>query len=134
MPRPYSTNLSDAYLYTVARSVGVPEMFLEDCAQELRIAEWQGRVIRTAAIDFVRQFGRHSRKGIVRDYGYIDGSESLTRDFTDTSDRIIDLERAWPRLTEKQRTALVKNINSVVGKNTEYVTCFHARQKLRKAC
>ena len=131
---------TQAYYVTVARRVGVPEIWLQDCVQEMRVACWlQGEesktILRRTAIDFVRKYGPHSRGGVSRDYGYISGSERLARDFTDTSDRIIDLERALPSLTSKQRQAVTRLANGLVAlSRAEFSLRYEAREKLRKAC
>ena len=58
--------LPDAWYYRTARNIGVPEMFLEDAIQEMKLAVWQGRYARTACIDFVRQYGPKDRTGLAR--------------------------------------------------------------------
>lgn len=66
------SGLSDAYLRSVARSIKVPEMWVDDCIQEIRIAEWREQcaypktLARRRAVDFLRRLmgetggsGRH---------------------------------------------------------------------------
>lgn len=61
-------DLTDGYLRTVARSVGVLPFWVEDCVQEMRIALWQAgetkyprTVAKNTAIDFVRKVNHFRR-------------------------------------------------------------------------
>jgi hypothetical protein len=132
---------ADTYLRAVAVSVGVPEIWLEDCEQEMRIAMWQAGndsrlVARRTAIDFVRVYGRRSRSGQSRDYSYISGFERETMNgFEATSDRGIDFASAFESLTRKQQQAVIRNaLGYPVTRTADYGHCEIARQKLRKAC
>lgn len=55
------SGLSDAYLRSVARSIKVPAMWVDDCIQEIRIAEWREQcpnakqMARRRAVDFLRK-------------------------------------------------------------------------------
>ena len=70
--------LPDAWYYRTARNIGVPEMFLEDAVQEMKLAVWQGRYARTACIDFVRQYGPKDRAGLERSATPLDEALYLT--------------------------------------------------------
>lgn len=66
--------LSDAYFAAIARSVGVPPFWLDDCLQEMRIRIWKRAcktpvsaslasvIAQRAAIDFMRSVGRRRGK------------------------------------------------------------------------
>lgn len=61
-------DLTDGYLRTVARSVGVLPFWVDDCVQEMRIALWQAgetkyprSVAKYTAIDFVRKVNHFNR-------------------------------------------------------------------------
>lgn len=60
--------LTDGYLATVVRSIGVPSMWAEDCMQEMRIKLWAMKdgakpsdVAWSAAIDFHRKLSHYHR-------------------------------------------------------------------------
>lgn len=66
-------SLTDRHLHNIARKVGIPEFWVEDAAQEMRLAFWQRRergsityqerIAYNAAVDFVRALGgrKHRR-------------------------------------------------------------------------
>ena len=66
----------DSYLRQAARTYGIPPMWDEDYFQEARLALWKAEqrgwkarpvtVVRSAAIDFSRQYGFYSRGGQAR--------------------------------------------------------------------
>lgn len=124
---------TDGYLATVARNVGVPEMWVEDAIQELRIAEWQQRRLSSAAIDFVRRVGPRSRYGTSREYAYIDGHERLSPDWTATSDALLDLESSFEMLKAGERAALVRFYVGIEPESRDWRLRYFGRQKLRKA-
>lgn len=118
------------YFLRVAASVGVPERWQEDCAQEIALAVWQAPagapfvlIARRQAIDFMRN-GLH-----VRGYNRAHGGRRQASDHVPeaapldvlaeadiphsessfeqaTVDRL-DLENAWPLLTARQRRILL---------------------------
>ena len=72
---------SDPYLRQVARTYGIPPMWDEDYMQEARLALWKAEqrgwkaspvtVVRSAAIDFSRKYGIHTRYGRLRPVAYL---------------------------------------------------------------
>jgi DNA-directed RNA polymerase specialized sigma24 family protein len=130
--------MEDSYLRSVAYSVGVPEMFLDDCAQEIRIAFWQAgqeskTIARRTAIDFVRDYGRHSRSGYSREYGYIEGNERLyAKDWTAIVDTFIDTEALFRKLPPSHKRCLSKSLNRQPMTQSEVQTASVARKRLRE--
>jgi len=123
---------TDAYLATIARNVGVSELWIEDAIQELRIAEWQGRRFRHVAIDFVREYGPYSRSGTPQGYSYLDGEDQASADWTVQSDALIDLESVFPTLKAAQRAALIRHYRGFKQTAQEANYCRNGRQALRK--
>lgn len=124
---------SDAYLATVARNVGVPPMWVEDCVQELRLAEWQGRRPWSVAIDFVRQVGERSRAGVTRNVKYLEGEDRESADWTDVADSLVDLSQRFPALTALQQRALIRHYLGFKQVGTEGRHCQDGRKALKKA-
>ena len=125
--------LPDAYLAVIARSVGVPELWIEDAIQEQKIALWRDEdaatwypiVARRAAIPFVRTI-THNRRSYVRivqqPVTMADIAGCFSRDDGDDhdpsayitgfivgppTDRWLDLEAAAQTLTRRERELLV---------------------------
>lgn len=111
---------SDAYLRKVALSLMVPRMFVEDAMQEMRIAEWQGRQVRSAGIDFLRKithYNNHTHEARpqavnfgaldepFRRGGFLEYKEPVERERP--TEELLDLEEALPKLTSKQRNRLL---------------------------
>lgn len=124
---------SDRYFATIARSVGVPEMWLEDCVQELRIAEWQGRTYRHTAIDFVREYGPHARGGLSRECAYLEDNDLASADWTDISDQLLDLEVSFGKLREDEKAALLRFYVGAAQEGRDWRLRYWGRLKLRQA-
>ncbi len=99
------SGISDVYFRQVARSVGCPSAFEDDCVQEQRIGIWlvpgvPWKVIaRRRAIDFVRTL----RRGRVV---MVELNESAGASDIEDVDRLMDYRLVLSRLTESQRLAL----------------------------
>lgn len=100
----------DAYLVTVARSVGCPDLWLDDCVQEMNIGIWQApgvawkTLARRRAIDFMRRlYGRRAQRKYTEDVSEL----RLADEGMAAVDRVIDYRLALSRLTERQRAVLL---------------------------
>jgi DNA-directed RNA polymerase specialized sigma24 family protein len=104
--------LTDAYLMAVARRAGVDPFWLDDAVNEMRIALWQAKpevnsrtVARTTVLDFLRSLTH--RGHMVCDY--LDPQHDReSNDWTLTSDRVLDLAQAWPKLAPCMQRSLVR--------------------------
>lgn len=92
-----------ALLEYIARGVGVPEMWVEDCAQELSIYAWQHpgstySVLRCRAIDFVRVFGPTGRTGINRYTVELERNVPVKTDPYQSVESCVDFAAGWQRI------------------------------------
>ena len=100
------------YYQRIARSVGVPEMYLEDCVQEIRLGLWLAErdgkepgptIARRRAIDFSRQVTHHRyNKSLV--LVPLEGHTSIVE--MPRVEELIDLETEVLKLNPRQRQAL----------------------------
>lgn len=73
---------SFAYYCVAARRAGVPEMWVEDAAQDIMVAMWLEKnitatLIHRRAIDASRRYGRYSARGIVREIESLDEAHDV---------------------------------------------------------
>lgn len=102
--------LSDSYLKTIARSVGCPDLWLDDCVQEQRIGLFLApnvpmrTIAKRRAVDFMRWL--HGRRGTRLTFCNIDGLP-LHDDGMEAVDRVLNYRAVLERLTPAQRNALL---------------------------
>lgn len=149
-------SLPDSYLLALGREYGIPQLWLEDYVQEVRIEQWRRPTpalktqAKRTAIDFVRRFGLRTRGGQWRlnpmsledelpDADGRIGDLIETPDFSDVSDACLDLSKAWPVLTARQKAALLAVALGypVIGTRQGNLGGAHkanARKKLQELC
>lgn len=125
--------MNEAYLRTVARNLGCPEMWLDDCVQEMRIAMWlkgeYKNVVRNAGIDFLRMHGEVSRAGVVR---VVPRGENV-RDFSEWLVPVMDAEAALKKLSPETAESLRRQALGIPAKGSaEFQRRFYGRTRLRK--
>ena len=137
-----ATEKQHAYYRKVARSVGVPEFWLDDAVQDIALDLWRRKrrdssyAIRLSAIDAARRYGPHGRWGSARPLlvplehandlvttGEIDG---VGRDGFRRA-----VLRATRRMTELERKALERRLSRRPMSNAESLRASAARRKLR---
>ena len=127
--------LPDSYLATVARSVGVEPMFIDDALQEMKLAIWRAphvnvRVVaKREAIDFQR-FLTH--KGHLQPEWLDQEMQAPSSDWCLISDECLDLQRAWGRLPPHQQRALVKQVTGYKTTRSEQSMAAQGRARLRQ--
>jgi hypothetical protein len=128
--------LSRGYYITAARNAGVPEMWVEDAAQDMALQFWRRgggdnkAAVRYAAIDMARRYGL-SRHGNDRVYAELDDARyHEAPDLYGVVERMLDVRQAWQRLTSVQRRIIR---NSVAGKpDVSHQRVYQAREHLRR--
>jgi len=88
-----------AWYHRVAHSLGVPDMWLDDAIQVMRLAAWQGHNVRFACIDFMRQHicdDRYSRRAT---FGAFEDWKIINPDYG--YDTLLDLRRLFQRLNRR---------------------------------
>lgn len=120
------------YYATVARSLGVPDMWVEDAAQDIWLRCWQqdddsGFKVRAAAIDAARRYGPYSRRGIAR----IAPTISEPCDPYVVVDHVLDFRAAWLQLSQGQRMVLRERLQRDRWPNAHQVRVSAARRVLR---
>jgi hypothetical protein len=131
-----------AYYRRVARSVGVPEFWLDDAVQDIALDLWRRKrrespyAVRLSAIDAVRRYGPYGRWGGARptlvplehasDVAALDGIQGIPRDEFRTA-----VVRAARRMTELERRALERRLSKRPMSNAESLRASAARRKLR---
>lgn len=128
------------YYRSVARSVGVPEFWLDDAMQDIAFATWRAGkahdalAIRRSAIDAARRYGPFNRYGGRRPAllpleaasGMEDGREG-TLHLRD------EMASALGTLTTKQRRALRRRLARLPMSSLDSAHATAGRRKLRKA-
>ncbi len=111
----------EAYLFAVARRAGCPPMWIEDCAQECRIAMWRApgvawkTVVQREAIDFVRSIlGRSKASQEGHSTWSLDGDLSFYLGYTQDIDSYIE------------RKALVERARQVLSP-AQFDACFNEK-------
>ena len=126
------------YYRRVAADVGVPDLWLDDAAQEMMIRWWRSGwlegsgIARRAAIDAVRRYGPRTMRG------YRHTTEQLhdrlpARDEYGLVATLIDLRKAMRVLTTRQRQALSRSVAGRPMSAAESSHAYAARRKLRAA-
>lgn len=116
-PHVVTGTYSDAYVMATLRSVGVPEMYLEDALQEVRILEWRTnptsskQALRYMAIDALRRLPGYHRRHRLFETDNL-SNEDQAAFYARTlaaqpypSDELIDAERAINALPLRRRRA-----------------------------
>lgn len=133
--------LSDAYLAKVARSHRIPEMWVEDYCQEVRLKLWQhpeqepGKsTAKSLAIDYARKFGPYGRNRADHTYAYLDTAwQATVSDFSSISDWKLDTLRMIGQLSPYMLRGLVAAINGTGdGNNRLQQGASHARKRMRE--
>lgn len=127
------------YYLSVARAVGVPELWVPDAAQDIALICWrrgnsEPGTVRSAAIDCVRRYGSHSRYGVERVVCVpLDNTHVSEGDFTNIIIRMLDAARGWRLLSPRQRKVLTRRaLGLSVGDATKSAS--DGSKKLRKLC
>ncbi len=121
------------YYAAAARREGVPELWCDDAAQDIALAVWlagDGRsiVVYRRAVSAARYYGSGRKRQRPES---VELSPNLAiPDFSALSDRIVDAQRAWARLTRCQRRLLS---NAIMGRSTvSHQRITYIRTKLRR--
>ena len=99
------------FLTRIALAAGIPDIWLEDCLQEMRISLLVNptRSLRFVAIDFIRKVNHwqpRQKQGRLH-FTSIDGLDFASRDSWTTTDAVIDLKSTWPCLKAREREAIL---------------------------
>lgn len=124
-----------AYCEAASRNLGVPEMFVEDAAQDIIVALWQEGALRRdfvyrRAVEAARRYGRRNRRGVSRETEQIPASYSVSP--WAKVDYVLDHVAALHRLTVRQRTNLLNHVSGVTSGNASQVKAYQNRQRLRE--
>ena len=99
-----------SYYAVAARRAGVPDMWLEDAAQDIALRTWRASndsvmVVHAAAVDAARKYGRYGRSGY--DRAAVDLSAVVVAiDPWSSVDWCVDAKRALAKLLPHQRRSL----------------------------
>jgi RNA polymerase sigma factor (sigma-70 family) len=130
-----NAGLSDAYFASIARSVGVPPFWLDDCLQEIHLRLWKkqrttpevsaslaGVIARRTAIDFMRWAGRRRGKqaATVTPFSELSPEDAneppveiilIAKDGDiDTAGRMVDLRTALATMQYREREIIVLSV------------------------
>lgn len=106
---------TDAYMRSIAHSLGIPSMWYEDCLQEMRIDLWRSDgnhpvlTCRRSGIDFVRWLkGRRIRKPFVESLSNLnEKDDTLSNNIPDPSvhptDDLMDAAAELGKLTSREQ-------------------------------
>ncbi len=128
-----SQSLTNGYLATVGRAHGIPEMWVDDYIQDVRLKAWlyphvyEGVVASSVAIDY-------QRKAIRRPQAELTEEMPPQGDFVATLARRLDSIKAFPRLTEAESHALTQFVQGASLQPTQRVNLRRARQRLERLC
>ena len=123
------------YYAVAAHRAGVPEFWIQDAVQDIAIRVWRTgndrvMVVRSAAIDAARKYGRYGRSGFDRASVDIDGVVLIT-DPWDSVDWCIDAKAALTKLRPWQQKALAGWADRK-PRNSDQVMRGQARRRLRQ--
>jgi len=120
------TFISDEYLAEMSRNCGVPEMFIEDAVQEIRVRCWKRNdfriyAVKKAAIDAGRKYGKRRRsfQKYTEMISFEDCEIRVDSDFPDRVIRILDAEKAWELLRPCYKRDLILCISDSKPKNNQ---------------
>jgi hypothetical protein len=127
------------YYRAVARSVGVPEFWLDDATQDIALATWRdGKMndvtaIRREAIDAARRYGPFTRRGNRRPALLpLDAAADLGATFAEVFELRGMMTQAFGAMTYRQRRALRRRLNNLPMTSLDSAHASAARRKLRK--
>jgi hypothetical protein len=134
---------AEAVLYSIARRWRCPDLWCEDCVQEMRVHlalrpddPHSYTCLKSIAVDYARKFGPFSRSGALRDYSYLpgDGSDNLeARDEISATEAVIDFRAAWQVLSPKQQEALTRAAHGLgAGWPSDWTHRMVGRRRLRR--
>jgi hypothetical protein len=130
------------YYRRVARSVGVPEFWLDDAVQDMVLDLWRRKrrdssyAIRLSAIDAARRYGPYGRWGSTRPL-LVSLEHAFGLVTPDEAERIRPHEfrnavlRATRRMTDLERKALERRLSKRPMSNADSLRASAARRKLR---
>jgi hypothetical protein len=128
-----------SYYRAVARSVGVPEFWIDDAAQDIALATWRdGKptdvlAIRRKAIDAARRYGDYARGGRRKLAQVPLEAAAQVGEPPDERFMLLQTMRTlFASLTLKQRRALRRRIERLPMSNSDSARATAARRKLRK--
>ena len=131
-----------AYLVTAARNAGVPEMWVDDAAQDIAIALWRegrsdSKTIRHRAMNASAKYNDR-RKRYQAQVVAIDESVPGP-DAYDLAETMLDIRRAWRTLRPHERFVIVRRVAGGRRAATAWLSSAEAtilhkcRRKLRAA-
>ena len=127
------------YYRAVARSVGVPEFWIEDAVQDIALATWKdGKcddvlAIRREAIDAARRYGVYSRSGKRRTVHVpLEAAAQVGMPPDERCEVIHAMRIVVSTLTKKQRRALRRRMQKLPMTNSDSARATAARKKLRR--
>ncbi len=123
------------YYKAVARSIGVPNLFLSDAAQDIALRVWRAgeetsAIVRHAAVDAARRYGYYNRD-TRRDSRPLTAAGKAPQCVELEAEARIELAGVLGVLrgfTARQRGAVVR---AVRGEHADSTALYQARQKLR---
>jgi len=126
------------YYRAVARSVGVPEFWLDDATQDIALATWRdgkandATAIRREAIDAARRYGPYTRRGHKRPvYVSLDAANDVTATFAEALELRAVMSDAFEAMTLRQRRALRRRLENLPMTSLDSAHASAARRKLR---
>jgi hypothetical protein len=128
-----------SYYRAVARSVGVPDFWLEDATQDIALATWrdgkEGDVtaIRREAIDAARRYGPYTRRGHRRPVLLpLDAAFEVGSELGDSLELRGAMSAAFGAMTHRQRRAIRRRLENLPMSSLDSAHASAARRKLRK--
>jgi hypothetical protein len=128
-----------SYYRAVARSVGVPEFWVEDAAQDIALATWRdgkpddATAIRREAIDAARRYGPYTRRGNRRPLLLsLDAAAEIGETFAESLELKGAMSQAFGAMTHRQRRALRRRLDKLPMTSLDSAHASAARRKLRQ--
>lgn len=100
----------DTWYRRVAQQHGIPEMFVEDAIQEMKLAVWQRRSARYAAVDFTRKYGRHERYGNERPVSISLSKIDISNNETHWIDTFLDVQVQFAKLPRQLKRVITAHL------------------------
>lgn len=127
------------YYRAVARSVGVPEFWIDDAGQDIALATWRDgkqhdpTAIRREAIDAARRYGPYSRRKVLRPQSIpLEAVADMPHETPDALELRDAMSSAFGELTPKQRLALRRRLQRLPMSSLDSAHASAARRKLRR--
>lgn len=129
----------ESYYRAVAKSVGVPEFWLDDASQDIALATWRdgkphdATAIRREAIDAARRYGPYTRRGNRRPLLLsLDAAADLGETFAESLELRRTISAAFGAMTHRQRRALRRRLDNLPMTSLDSAHASAARRKLRQ--